>query len=78
MAGPPRKGRRKGEAGPHSPQGKVPKQDLPESMSNFILNTPDGIVLTDEKGIVVVWNPAAERITGWGPPQVLGMPIWEV
>lgn len=51
---------------------------LPEVAADFIAQSPDGIVLTDEEGRVIIWNPAAERITGWRSQEVLGQPLWEV
>ena len=38
----------------------------------------DAVVLVDKEGIVRLWNPAAARITGFGPDDVLGRPIAEV
>ncbi len=38
----------------------------------------DGIVLTDEKGIVIEWNQAMENITGLSAWQSLGRPVWEI
>ena len=38
----------------------------------------DGVVLVDEAGIVRLWNPAAERITGLPEPDVIDRPLAEV
>ncbi len=38
----------------------------------------DAIVLQDERGLIIEWNAAAERITGWRREQVLGQPSWDV
>ncbi len=38
----------------------------------------DGIVLTDEQGLVTEWNKAMEQITGRAAAEMLGRPIWEV
>lgn len=40
--------------------------------------TYDGIVLTDEAGTIVEWNPSQERITGRSREEALGRAIWEV
>ncbi|MGC8836857.1 MAG: PAS domain S-box protein [Anaerolineae bacterium] len=37
-----------------------------------------GLVLTDERGLVVEWNPALEEMTGLPRSAVVGRPIWEV
>jgi propionate catabolism operon transcriptional regulator len=37
-----------------------------------------GIIVTDEKDRVVLFNPAAERIFAVGADQVLGRPLWKV
>lgn len=34
----------------------------------------DGIMLTDPKGILLEWNPAMERMTGWTRAEVIGKP----
>ena len=38
----------------------------------------DGVVLVDEAGIVRLWNPAAERITGLAEQDVVGRPLARV
>ncbi|MFX1533637.1 MAG: PAS domain S-box protein [Promethearchaeota archaeon] len=38
----------------------------------------DGIVLTDEQGIIIEWNPGLERLTGLKRADVMGQPVWEV
>jgi PAS domain S-box-containing protein/diguanylate cyclase (GGDEF)-like protein len=38
---------------------------------------PDGIGLLDKNGVVVVWNPAAEAITGYTSMELLSRPIPE-
>jgi PAS domain S-box-containing protein len=38
----------------------------------------DGVIATDEKGLVTRINPVARRITGWDLPSALGKPIDEV
>jgi PAS domain S-box-containing protein len=55
-----------------------PKQDkvlLGESEARFRAitdSTKDAIIMMDEKGLVSLWNPAAERIFGYTAPEVLG------
>jgi PAS domain S-box-containing protein len=38
----------------------------------------DGVFLVDAKGVVQLWNPAAEAITGFPAEAVLGRPVEEV
>lgn len=38
----------------------------------------DAIVLCDEQGIVVEWNPSQEEMTGLKRADALGRPIWDV
>ncbi|GAB4380512.1 MAG: hypothetical protein Kow00121_36920 [Elainellaceae cyanobacterium] len=38
-------------------------------------NIHDGIVLTDLSGVVVDWNPGAERIFGWSRTEIIGQMI---
>ncbi len=38
----------------------------------------DGVVLVDEDGIVRLWNPAAERITGLAAAETVGRPATEI
>jgi len=40
--------------------------------------TQDGITMTDENGIVMLWNPAMVSITGIPAEEALGKPIWEI
>lgn len=37
----------------------------------------DGIVLTDEEGRIIEWNPAMEAMTGIGSREILGRVIWD-
>ncbi len=41
-------------------------------------NSTDGIALFDERGHVIEWNPAMERMSGWERTQVLGMDFMEI
>ncbi len=35
-------------------------------------NSPDGIFLIDHEGLIRAFNPAMERLTGWGQEEVVG------
>ena len=47
-------------------------------LRNILQYSPDGIVLADENGLIVEWNPGAEELTGLGREDVLGRPLWDV
>jgi len=54
---------------------------LPESEQRFrrvIEQSQDGVAVNDEKGILITWNAAMERITGLSAADVIDHPIWEV
>ncbi|MGH3072749.1 MAG: sensor histidine kinase, partial [Gaiellaceae bacterium] len=38
----------------------------------------DGVFLVDRDGVVRLWNPAAERITGFPEPELVGSPVDEL
>ncbi|MDI7275674.1 MAG: PAS domain S-box protein [Anaerolineae bacterium] len=49
-----------------------------EVYHSVVKNSVDGIVLTDEEGLITEWNEAEERISGLPRAEVLGRPLWEV
>ncbi len=49
-----------------------------EKFRNIVEQSTDGIVLTDEEGKIIEWNPGLERITGFRCKDVLDKPIWEI
>jgi len=50
-------------------------RDSEERFRALARSTPDGIVTTDGTGIIVFWNPAAERIFGYSGEEALGRPL---
>jgi PAS domain S-box-containing protein len=48
-----------------------------ERFSSFLNHSGDGILLTDEQGIITDWNPALERISGLKARDAIGKDIWE-
>ncbi len=44
----------------------------------IITHSSDGILLCNEEGKIIEWNPAMEQITGLKAEEVKGLPIWEV
>jgi PAS domain S-box-containing protein len=60
---------------------KQAEQELHESEARFrsvIQQSADGIVLTDERGVVIEWNHGQERITGLPHQSVIGKTLWTV
>jgi|GEM_PF-5707658 len=48
------------------------------TLSDFIAELPDGIILIDEEGYIFEWNPQMETITGTRRQDVIGKYLWEV
>lgn len=46
-----------------------------EHMSSLFENATEGIILTDEKGVVVLVNPAAQQIFGYQAEEIVGKSI---
>lgn len=53
-------------------------RDVSETRAAMIQASPAAIMLTDAKGVVQAWNPAAEHIFGWPAEEVLGRPLVEL
>jgi len=47
-------------------------RDREERMSAILNNVVDGIVTIDQRGIIETFNPAAERVFGYGADEVVG------
>jgi PAS domain S-box-containing protein len=48
------------------------------TLRGLVLSSSDGILVTDEDGIIIEWSPAQERISGLTRAAALGKPIWEI
>lgn len=44
----------------------------------FVEQSSDGLVFTDEHGIIIEWNQAQEHLTGLSRQECIGRPLWEV
>ena len=44
----------------------------------FVEQSSEGLLLTDEQGIVIEQNLAHQKLTGWKNEDVIGKPIWDV
>jgi PAS domain S-box-containing protein len=49
-----------------------------EKLRNVIEQSGDGIVVTDEEGIITEWNQAQEKIIGMKKAEVIGRYTWDV
>ncbi|MFZ5882011.1 MAG: PAS domain S-box protein [Chloroflexota bacterium] len=49
-----------------------------EKFRSLVEQSPDGIIIVDEGGLVVEWNRGQERLSGIERSSALGHPIWEV
>ncbi|MDQ1267126.1 MAG: hypothetical protein QG635_2280 [Bacteroidota bacterium] len=49
-----------------------------EKFRGIVQNSTDGIVLTDENGLIILWNKGIERITGFLEYEVLNHPVSEI
>ena len=45
---------------------------------DFVARTDDGAMAVDRRQTIVLWNPAAERILGWGADAVLGSQCYRI
>jgi PAS domain S-box-containing protein len=49
-----------------------------EKVKKIVEWSNDGIILIDETGTVIEWNPALERITGLSRSEISGRKVWDV
>jgi PAS domain S-box-containing protein len=52
------------------------RKEAVEKLGNFIEQSPEAIVLTDEEGIVIEYNLSAEKLMGIPRTEALGMSAW--
>ena len=45
---------------------------------SVIENASDGIVLSDQNGLVIEWNQALEDLTGLKRAETIGQPVWDI
>ncbi|MBN1311879.1 MAG: PAS domain S-box protein [Anaerolineae bacterium] len=46
-------------------------------LRGIVEQSPDGVTVTDEQGLIITWNPAMEHITGLKASEVIGEPVWD-
>ncbi|NJL96171.1 MAG: response regulator [Anaerolineae bacterium] len=49
-----------------------------QQFRSVVERATDGIVLTDERGAIVLWNQGQASLTGIPATEAIGQPIWEV
>lgn len=52
-------------------------KDVYEEMQAILQYAPDAVITINKQGIIISWNPEAERIFGWSKHEVLGRLLTE-
>ncbi|UCE13640.1 MAG: PAS domain S-box protein, partial [Candidatus Heimdallarchaeota archaeon] len=52
--------------------------DSEEKHRKIVEGSIEGIIILDQEGIILDWNPAATTITGFSAEQTLGQTIWQI
>jgi signal transduction histidine kinase len=74
----PRRETADGQDSGTSPGSEVPEGPVPIGSLIFADELPDGVVVADEGGRIVVFNRAAARLTGLDPAEVTGKFVFDV
>ena len=61
-----------------APEGPVPEGPVPIGSLIFADELPDGVVVADEVGRIIVFNRVAARLTGLDPAEVTGKFVFDV
>jgi PAS domain S-box-containing protein len=66
-------------------KGEAPKRSVgndhtlkEQTYRSIVERSRDGIIITDEDGRIIEWNPSMEAYTGLKQEFVLGRPLWDV
>ena len=62
-------------AEPHAFEGPTGRPTPAVDAAQLLAQARDGVVATDAHGLVVVWNPSAERMLGWPQADAMGQPL---
>jgi diguanylate cyclase (GGDEF)-like protein/PAS domain S-box-containing protein len=49
-----------------------------EKFRSLVEQSPDGIIIVDEEGMIVEWNHGQEQISGVKRSEAMGRPVWEI
>jgi PAS domain S-box-containing protein len=50
-------------------------KDSEATFRQLIFNAPDSVIVIDAEGLILLWNPIAEKMFGWTEVEVLGRPL---
>lgn len=53
-------------------------QEYNRRFRSLVEQSRDGILMTDQLGVIVIWNRAQEELTGVLASEAVGRPVWEV
>ena len=53
-------------------------EESENKLRNFFAQSFEGIVITDNEGMIIEWNHEQERVTGVSRKEAIGQPCWEV
>lgn len=59
-------------------QAETALQESEQRFRSVIEQSTDGIILTDEQGMIIEWNHGMEQLTGLKRQNVLGLPTWQI
>jgi PAS domain S-box-containing protein len=60
-----------------SKKNQLALKESEEQIQTIFKNAPDAVVVFDEKGFIVKWNPRAETIFGWKEVEMIGRSLYE-
>ncbi len=59
-------------------QAEKKLRESEEKFRSLVEQSSDGVILIDEQGVIIEWNPAQVNITGISQAQALGAPFWDI
>ncbi len=59
-------------------QAEASLRQSEEKFRTIIEQTTDGVMVTDDAGTIIEWNPAMAAVTGIGREKALGQAIWQL
>lgn len=59
-------------------RSEIALKESEEQIQTLFRNAPDAVVVIDEEGVIVRWNPRAEQIFGWEAEEVVGEHLHDI